>query len=426
LIKNIQDVIDNDLCCNCGTCEGICPKNAIKLILDNDKRAYVPIIDKTKCNNCNICYLVCPGHSVDFKSLNKYFFNKEPEDLRIGVYSTGYLGYSVDDDIRYDSSSGGVITSLLIYALEKGIIDGALVTRMNKDNPFEPEPFIAKNKEDIIEAAKSKYCPVPLNKLINEILKSENLKIGVVGLPCHIHGIRKAEMLNESLKNRIVLHLGIFCSHTDTFSQTYSTLNKLDIKQEDVHKISYRGEGWPGNLVIELKNGNAYKLPYKKAMYQHNLWINSQFRCLFCCDLTAELSDLSFGDPWLPEVTKNEKKGKTLIICRTVDSEKLLLNAVKNEYINMEEISPEKVKKSGAMMDSKKKDIKGRFLIRNLFGKELPEYDTELLKPGFKNYLKGFFVYFNTVLSSKTYLRKFTTKLSNIEIWFMRKFIGDN
>ena len=150
------------------------------------------------------------------------------------MYSNCYLGYSVDDDIRYDSSSGGVITSLLIYALEKGIIDGALVTRMNKDNPFEPEPFIAKNKEEIIEAAKSKYCPVPLNKLINEILKSENLKIAVVGLPCHIHGIRKAEMLNESLRNRIVLHLGIFCSHTDTFWQTYSLINKLGIKENDV------------------------------------------------------------------------------------------------------------------------------------------------------------------------------------------------
>ena len=426
MIKNIQDVIDNDLCCNCGTCEGICPKNAIKLILDNYKRAYVPIIDKTNCNNCNNCYLICPGHSVDFKSLNKYFFNKEPEDLRIGVYSNCYLGYSVDDDIRYNSSSGGVITSILIYAIEKGIIDGALVTRMNKDNPFEPEPFIAKNKEEIIEASKSKYCPVPLNKLINEIQKSKDLKIAVVGLPCHIHGIRKSEMLDKSLKNRIVLHLGLFCSHTDTFWQTISLINKLDIKENDVIKIDYRGDGWPGNMVIELKNGNICNVPFQDAMSQHILWINSLYRCLFCCDLTAELSDISFGDPWIPEVTKKEKNGKTLIVCRTKEYEKLLLNAVEEGYINLDVTSPENVKKSGSMMESKKKDIKGRFLVRNLFGKKLPEYNTKFLKPGFKNYLKGFFVYFNTVLSSKTYLRKFTDKLFNIELWVMKKFIGDN
>ena len=155
-----------------------------------------------------------------------------------------------------------LVTSLLIYALEKGIIDGALVTRMQKDNPFEPEPFIAMNKEEIIEASKSKYCPVPLNKLIKEILGTENLKIAVVGLPCHIHGIRKAEMLNKSLKSKIVLHLGIFCSHTIHFGRQIPILNKLDIAKCDVLKIDYRGNGWPGNMIIELKNGNIFKLPY--------------------------------------------------------------------------------------------------------------------------------------------------------------------
>ena len=34
---------------------------------------------------------------------------------------------------------------------------------MKKDNPLEPEPFIARTREEIIEASKSKYCPVPAN-----------------------------------------------------------------------------------------------------------------------------------------------------------------------------------------------------------------------------------------------------------------------
>ena len=154
MIKTLKEVIDNDLCCNCGTCAGICPKKAIKIELDEYNKAYKAIIDSNKCNKCNICYSACPGHSVDFKSLNKYFFDKESEDLRMGVYSECFIGYSMDESIRYNSSSGGVITSLLIYALERGVIDGALVTRMNKDNPFEPEPFIAKTREEIIEASK--------------------------------------------------------------------------------------------------------------------------------------------------------------------------------------------------------------------------------------------------------------------------------
>ena len=80
--------------------------------------------------------------------------------------------------------------------------------------------------------------------------------------------------------------------------------------------------------------------------------------------MTAELSDLSFGDPWIPEIIQKEKKGKTLIVCRTKEAEKLILDSANDGYTNLNIINPQKVKTSGAMMESKKKDIKGRFLIR--------------------------------------------------------------
>lgn len=425
MIDNLQDVIDNDLCCNCGLCEGICPENALKLKLDYDKGVYQPIINETACNDCKICYMVCPGHEVNFKALNKYFFSKEVDDLRMGVFSDCYIGHSQDEKVRYDASSGGMVSSLLIYALEQGIIQGALVTRMKKNNPLEPEPFIARSREEILEAAKSKYSPVPVNKLIQEIQKAEGERFAVVGLPCHLHGIRKAEIMDKSLEDKIILHLGLFCSHTDNFRQIYDLLDKLKINREDLVKINFRGQGWPGKILIKLKNGDKINLPFQEAMNYHTLWVNTLFRCLFCCDLTAELSDVSFGDPWLDEIIKEEKIGKNLIIARTAKSNTLLSDAAKKGYLDLHKISPDKIKKSGMMMESKKQDIKVRFYIRRFFGKELPLYDTELITPGPINYLKGFFVYFNTVVSSKNYLRKVLIKLIPLENYFMKKLIGD-
>lgn len=113
------------------------------------------------------------------------------------------------------------------------------------------------------------------------------------------------------------------------------------------------------------------------------------------------------------------------MICRTHVAEKLVLNAVDEKYINLDKISPKKVKQSGYMMESKKKDIKARFLIRKFLGKEIPRYKTKLLKPGFNNYIRGFFVYFNTIISSKTYLKKFISKIIPFELWLMKKIIGD-
>ncbi|BDZ71650.1 Coenzyme F420 hydrogenase/dehydrogenase, beta subunit C-terminal domain [Methanobacterium petrolearium] len=325
------------------------------------------------------------------------------------------MGYVSDDNVRFNSSSGGLVTGVLIYALDKGIIDGALVTRMSKENPLEPEPFIAKTPEEIMEASQSKYCPVPVCKLLKEILASDYNKLAVVGLPCHIQGIKNAEMINKVFREKIVLNIGIFCSHNDNFWQTTSLLDRWGIKPGEVHEIHYRGEGWPGNMTVKLKNGEKKSIPYSRALSQHVLWINAIHRCLFCPDLTAELSDMSFGDPWIPEIMENETKGQSLVVCRTKKAEKILSEALSDGYIHLSNLSSEMVKKSGYMMESKKKDIKVRLLIRRLFGKKLPEYKTPLQRPGFKNYLRAIFVYFQVVLSSKRSLQGFMVKLSLLE-----------
>ena len=214
----------------------LCPKEAIKLQINYLKAIYEPEIDFNKCNLCGVCHIVCPGHEVDFNELSKEIFRISGDDL-VGNYSNLYTGYSTHKDIRFNSSSGGLITQLLIYALNKGIIDGALVTNMNKDDPLFPEPFIAKTEKEIIEASKSKYCPVPLNKGLKQIIRSHNNeKFAVVGLPCHIQGIRKAERHYPKLKEKIVLHIGIVCNHAPTFFATEFLLKNQGIKLNKLKK----------------------------------------------------------------------------------------------------------------------------------------------------------------------------------------------
>ena len=414
-VETIEQIAINDLCTGCGTCVAMCPKEAIEMRIDERKGIYVPKMNEEKCNSCGLCRRVCPGHSVDFKALNLEIFGKEPEDVLIGNYQGCYLGHATDDNLRYNAASGGVVTALLLFALEKGIIDGALVTRMSEENPLEPQPFIARTKEEIIYACKSKYCPVPANIVLREILKEDG-RFAVVGLPCHIHGVRKAESVNKKLKEKIVLHVGIFCSHSDTFWQTEFLLNKLGLKEEDVAKIDYRGEGWPGMMSVLLKDGRKVSVPYSEASSLHGLWLHALLRCTLCCDLTAELADVSCGDAWLPETLANEKMGESIVISRTEIGEALCLEAVQDRYIMIEKTSAYKVKQCGDMMQTKKKDIKVRFFIQRLFNKAIPTYNTTLLRPGPINYLRGALVYLNAEVSSKRYLRRFIGPLSRIEI----------
>ena len=418
VINTIVEVTANGLCTGCGTCVGICSENAIKMEKSKSGASYYPQLDVEMCTNCGLCFRVCPGHSVDFKALNLDIFGKEPDDVRMGNYRDCYLGHATDGEIRYNAASGGVVTALLIFALERGIIDGALVTKMSEENPLEPQPFIARTKDEIISAYKSKYCPVPANVALGAIIKEEG-RFAVVGLPCHIHGVRKAESANKKLKEKIVLHIGIFCSHSDTFWQTEFLLKNLGLTEEDIAKIDYRGDGWPGMMSVRLKNGEKVSIPYSEMTSLHGLWLHALLRCALCCDLTAELADVSCGDAWLPEVVANEKMGESIVIPRTDIGEALCVEAAQNGYIKVEHISSHKVKQSGDMMQTKKKDIKVRFFIRQLFNKAIPAYNTTLLQPGPINCLRGAIVYLNAWMSSKRYLHIFIAPSSRIGLLLM-------
>ena len=404
----ISSIVRHDLCTGCGTCIALCPKEAIKLTISEKKGIYIPEINEEKCNNCGTCYKVCPGHEVDFKQLNFEIFGKEPEDVLIGNYLNCYTGHANDYDIRYNSASGGLITQLLIFALEEEIIDGALVTRMKKDNPLEPEPFIARTREEIIEASKSKYCPVPANIALKEILKSkEGERFAVVGLPCHIHGIRKAEQINEKLKEKIVLHLGLLCSTTRNFLSQDYLFRKFNVKKEDVVKFDYRGEGWIGGMTITSKNGDKIHslLPIYYTQILRSYFV--PLRCTLCNDQSCELSDISFGDIWIPEFM-DDKIGTSAIIVRNKISENILQNMISNKKIELNNLDRDKLIMSQMYpLRLKKTHLNARIALFNLFGKVTPRYNQELFNPRAFSYLHGVLLYFYIFISSKRYLWDF-------------------
>lgn len=403
----VARVAENDLCCSCGTCAAVCPTEAIRMKVS--RGLFLPEINSQKCNSCQLCIESCPGHSVDFEALNSKIFGQQPQNSSLGNYLKCYVGHSTNDAIRYNSASGGIVTQLLISALENNVIDGALVTRMRHDNPLESEAFIARTKEEIISASKSKYCPVAANTSLRQILKEKG-RYAVVGLPCHIHGIRKAEKIFKVLEERIVLHIGLLCSHMVNFTGTEFILEKKRIKKKHVKKLSYRGKGWPGAMSIQLKHDRELDIPLFGKWNAYWPVFSSFFftpmRCTMCPDQSAEFADIALGDAWLPEL-KNEKIGKSVIIARTQIGKKNLALARSTKAIDIKPLDVEKVEQSQAInLIFKKKDLTTRMSLLRLFGKVNPKFnpepDASLTPPAL---LRAFFIYFNIWASSNKRLR---------------------
>ena len=374
---------------------------------------WVPKILFDKCTSCGICGRVCPGYEVDFESLNVKAFGKKPSDWSTGECLNCYVGHSTDQNLRYNSASGGLASQILIYALEKGLIDGALVTRMNKTNPLESEAFIARSREEIIAASKSKYCPVAANYALKDIIHEKG-NFAVVGLPCHIHGVRKAEQLYPELKKKIILHLGLMCSHMVSFNGTEFIVGKLNIDKRCVQEITYRGTGWPGAMTVKSAE-RSVSIPLVGNW--HSYWpVFSSFlftpvRCTMCPDQLAELADISLGDAWLPEF-RGDKIGTSILITRTQFAERLLSNLQSDGQIELSLVSLEKVKFSQAVnLRFKKDDFFTRSVMLKAVNQQIPIFVPAISgRFSFLAFIRNMFVFLSIRLSLNTSVMSFLAR----------------
>jgi coenzyme F420 hydrogenase subunit beta len=337
---------------------------------------WVPEVLADKCTSCGVCLKVCPGYSVDFEQLSSRVFGKAPKGDAMGEFLGCYAGYSTDQSLRFNGASGGLVSQILVWALETGVIDGALVTRMSKSNPLRSESFVARTVGEIVEASRSKYCPVAANDALREIIRGKG-RFAVVGLPCHLHGIRKAEQVYPELKKKIVLRLGLMCSHMVSYDGTEFVVRKLHVDRNAVEDIAYRGNGWPGSMTVK-SSGKTTRIPLVGNW--HSYWpIFSSFlftprRCTMCPDQMAEFSDVSFGDAWLPEF-RSDKVGRSILVTRTEFAEKLLGTMQSENKIVLSQSTEEKVKLSQDVnLTFKKKDFYARLRLLEALGWSLPVY----------------------------------------------------
>ncbi len=353
-----SDVIDQGLCTSCGMCAGICPTKVIRMDYENQEAE--PKLTGN-CKECGICYNVCPGKNIPLKDLDEKFLGQARDFIKdeIGIYKGCYKGWAKDEHIQSVSSSGGMVSSLLIYGLENDIIDGALLVGWDPKEPCRGRPIIAKTSEDVMNACRWTAEAVPVNEMLNEAVMKEKIeRLAVVGMPCHIHGIRKLQALGTPSKiaKAIRFSIGLFCASTYYFEgikhlvQEFSDIRSMD----DIETFDYRGGAAPGSLMATTKDKRIHSVASKHDYTWHFLGPASykRDRCLMCVDFAAELADISCGDIFQPVVPG--RKHIVATITRTDIGEELVKGAAAKGYIEYSDHNPSMISCSGMGWESKK------------------------------------------------------------------------
>jgi len=225
----------------------------------------------------------------------------------LGKYKSVVSARSADKEILKGAQDGGIVTSLFAYALEEGIIDGAIVAGSYEEDPnvestasqnhhWRPKPVVATTKAELLAARGTKYNISPNVSLIKEATRSYGLdKIGIVGTPCQMQAIRKGQLYPvgwRDVGDKIALAVGIFCMENFPYQSIIQLVeDHAAMKMESVKKMEIgKGKFW-----VYGKRGQVVQLPLKVT---HKY---EQPGCHVCMDYVANLADISTGSVGSPD-----------------------------------------------------------------------------------------------------------------------------
>lgn len=377
-----RGVVDSGLCVHCGTCAGVCSAEAIDI---RDVLGKCEPYQVGRCVECGLCVQICPGKKVDFNSLTLDWTDLHNHPM-LGQFSKIFVGHSKSEDIRHKGASGGIGTAILLHLLDEQAVDGVVVLDFSKRRPWFPEVKIVNQRDEVIRAAQSKYFIYPQNRILKVIRESYLKKIAFFGLPCQVHGIKKAIQERIPGTEKIKYVLGIYCGNNLYYDATISLFKRFGFKDlSQIKMIAYRDGEYPGNFVITNKNGR--KRIIDKFTFNYLSFFYIPFRCLFCIDQTNEFADLSIGDAWKGAFVEKCKKGNSIILVRHPDFLSFFERGKKKGLYEFEEITEDTaVRMHANVLDNKKVGAYARMIIWRKIGKEIPNYSVKGKKISFKRY----------------------------------------
>lgn len=363
--------MDKDLyieyCTGCGLChseEGINFKT--------DKRGYS--IPRLEDKDISFCMEMCPASGKASKYMNK--------ERIWGNYINVYEGWSTNEYIRKNSSSGGILTAVSCYLLEYNIVDGIIQTKASSRIPYETETVVSRTVDEVKECSGSRYSvSMPLYNL-SKIIK-ENEKYAIVAKPCDISTLRMYIKKNKKYEEQIKYFLSFFCAGMPSKDAQIKLLNELGCKDESQCTfLRYRGKGWPGYAVAINENRIKEKMPYEKA-WGTILGRDVRKCCRFCFDGIGEFADISCGDLWYLTADKkpdfNERDGRNVIFARTKKGDDLLKNIYENGKIYIKNTNVNELKYVQKYQYDRKAFMKSMILGLKLCKKKYPLYDNNTI-----------------------------------------------
>jgi coenzyme F420 hydrogenase subunit beta len=333
VINSLSDITENGLCIGCGICQSIAGNENISISM-TEKGRLEPKENKPLNNKIfDKIKKTCPGVIVEGLP-KEAIANKSKYDLVWGYYLSLFYAWSTDKDIRFKSSTGGLLNGLSLYLLESKKVRFILHTGTDPKQPMRSVSRYSYNKQELLNSGScSRYGPSsPLDKF-NEAL-NKNEPFAFVGKPCDISAIRQLSKIDRRVNELCKYLLTLVCGGFGEFTKSQDFIDSFNVKEEELSIFRYRGYGNPGKMYIKTNSGEEHDKEYNSFWGEESTW-RVPFRCKICPDAIGDSSDLAALDTWPGGSPVGEDEGFNAAIIRTKKGYDLVHDARDAGYIKI-------------------------------------------------------------------------------------------
>ncbi|MDA1035996.1 MAG: Coenzyme F420 hydrogenase/dehydrogenase, beta subunit C-terminal domain [Chloroflexi bacterium] len=310
--ESLRDIVENGYCMSCGLCTGCAPDGVIQMRWSNNGHLRPRTTRDLTIKEEDAIVRICPG-------INQTGPFNAP--LVRGNHVWGELrrvamSWASDPNVRFRSSTGGVIAAINRYLLESGRVSFILQVRASASNAFESDSVFIHDPDELQTGSQSRYASsAPLTAIHAALEFGEPFAVSLK--PCDIAGIRNLQREDERARRLIVFTQSLICGSVPTLEDTLNVLRRagLDPDREPPKTLQWRGDGCPGPIVATMPDGREVTTTYQDMYYDNPT--HTQFRCKICPDSVGLQADIATGDSWPNAEPKGESEGTNVVVAHT-------------------------------------------------------------------------------------------------------------
>ncbi|MCP4874209.1 MAG: coenzyme F420 hydrogenase [Gammaproteobacteria bacterium] len=335
--ERLYAIVEQGLCIGCGLCQSVAGKDCVR-VTKTSNGYLTPLVEgELDHETVDRIYAVCPGTRVE--GLPERLV--EPDTHRDNVWGPWRRmarAWAGDPGVRFEGSTGGVLTALGNYLLKSNRVEFILHVKTSASEPSFGDRTLSFTEVEVIEAAGSRYGPAAPLIDIDEVLGRDQ-PFAFIGKPCDISALRNYAKQDERVDKLVKYWLTLVCGGYGTPQGTIEFFKRMGFNPDDVTGLRYRGRGCPGPTRVETAD-KVEEFHYIDYWGEDETTWTLPFRCKICPDAIGEAADIAAADTWIGGSPTREGSeddpGTNAIIARTATGEELVAAAAADGALEIE------------------------------------------------------------------------------------------